>query len=153
MSYIRHIAPESNAITINMYRKLFVNITKSIQPSAFSIIQCDGSFKRGMGRTAVLFGNQERLSFPIRMESSTEAEWKAVHDALLFGLENNLTKIGIENDNLGIITTFLNDVIPKREYGRYYKWKIKKDAEETEWTGIRWIPREKNKADDLFMKH
>jgi ribonuclease HI len=136
-----------------MHRKIFINITKTLQPAVFSIVQCDGSFKSGMGRTAVLFEQHRRVSYPIRMESSTEAEWKAVHNALLFGLEHNLTDIGIENDNLGVINTFLNDIIPKREYARYYKWKIRKDAEQTEWTGVRWIPRERNRADDLFMKH
>ena len=137
-----------------MYRKIFVGIKKNIlQPSTFSIIQCDGSFKNGIGKTAVLYGKHARVSYPLCIESSTEAEWKSVHDALLFGLEHGVTTIGIENDNLGVINTFLNDIVPKREYARYYKWKITKDAEQTEWTGVRWIPRGKNRADDLFMKH
>lgn len=137
-----------------MYRKLFINVTKSkIQPYTFSIIQCDGSFKNGMGHTAVLFGEYSRVSYRMRMESSTEAEWKAVHDALIFGLEHGVLNIGIENDNLGIVNTFLNDIIPKHEYERYYKWRIKKDAEKTEWTGIRWIPRNLNISDKLLMKH
>lgn len=137
-----------------MQKKIFVNITRTIQPSVFSLIQCDGSFKHGMGRTAILYGKYSKVTPKIRMESSTEAEWKAIHDALLFGLEHNVSKIGIENDNLGIIGVFLNDVIPKQEYSRYYKWKITSDAtQHTEWTGVRWIPRKHNYADDLFTKH
>jgi hypothetical protein len=135
-----------------MHNKIFVNITKiTIQPRVFSIIQCDGSFKNGMGRTAVLYGKYSKVTSLTRLESSTESEWKAIHDALLYGLEHNLMNIGIENDNLGIVNTFLNDSIPKKEYARYYKWKINSVAEEhTEWTGLRWIPRRFNYADKLL---
>ncbi|NBR61707.1 hypothetical protein EB118_05200 [bacterium] len=134
-------------------KRIFVDITKSIRPSKFAVIQCDGSYSRGMGRTAVLYKKESAVTNYTKFESSTEAEWKSVHDALLFGISKDLQNIGIENDCLGITYTFLNDLRPKKEYARYYKWKIIQDSKQTEWTGIRWIPRRDNLSDSLFMKH
>jgi hypothetical protein len=137
-----------------MKNRIFVNITKCrIQPIKFAIVQCDGSYSKGMGRTAVLFKKDSYVSPYMKFESSTESEWKSVHDALLFSIERNLMHVGIENDYIGIPYTFLNDIKPKKEYAQYYKWKILEDAKHTEWTGIRWIPRSQNLADNLFMKH
>jgi hypothetical protein len=73
-------------------------------------------------------------------------------------LELNHRHLGIENDNLGVIRTliFHRDFATKakrqHEYVRYYFNDIMKSAAETEWTGVRWIPRGLNRADDLFHK-
>ena len=71
-------------------------------------------------------------------------------------LEFNHRHLGIENDNLEIIRSliFHKEFKNKRnqDYARYYFHDIMKSAAQTEWTGVRWIPRGLNRADDLSHK-
>jgi hypothetical protein len=75
-------------------------------------------------------------------------------------LEFNHRHLGIENDNLGVIRSLIfhrdfdMEAKAKRqhEYVRYYFHDIMKSVAQTEWTGVRWIPRGLNRADDLFHK-
>ena len=129
-------------------------------PSAFHRIQTDGSFgQRHRARIAAIIytpAHQVGPSWmgPIRANSSTETEWASVALGIRMALEFNHRHIGIENDNLGVIRSliFHREFEAKRqhEYARYYFNEIMKTAAQTEWTGVRWIPRGLNRADDLF---
>ena len=53
-------------------------------------------------------------------------------------------------NNLSVVSAFITQKHLRHEYARYYKYKIQGLADQSEWTGIRWIPCERNRADDLF---
>ena len=120
-------------------------------------LQTDGSFRPG--RSAVAFilrnsaGNQLLATTQPLYDarSSTEAEWASVAFGLHAAIRANEECIGIENDCLGVIAalTFPQTQL-RHAYARHYRSKILKDAAETIWTGLRWIPRRENRADDLF---
>lgn len=83
--------------------------------------------------------------------SSTEAEWIAVVFGLQKALDQNLERIAIENDCLSLVeSTLIPNYMARHEYARHYREQIHLLAKYTEWTGLRWIPRELNRADDLF---
>ena len=91
--------------------------------------------------------------FPVEASCSTEAEWASVAIGLSLALERGSDAIAVENDNLGVIRSliFPNTKL-RHEYARYYRDRILLSALETSWTGARWIPREQNRADDLFRQ-
>jgi ribonuclease HI len=119
-------------------------------------VQTDGSFRqmKPKARVATIIqtpAETYRCMIPIDAYSSTEAEWASVLFGLTLALEKNCEAIAVENDNLGVIRAL---VMPqprlRHEYARFYHNQILTQAKETAWTGARWIPREQNKADDLF---
>ena len=84
-------------------------------------------------------------------ESPTETEWASIAGGLEFALQKGEICIGIENDNLGVVGALITDKRDFRNYyAYYYRDKILRMTRLTLWTGIRWIPREINRADDLF---
>jgi hypothetical protein len=133
-------------------------------PSAFHRVQTDGFFdKRYKGRVAAIIYTpthhiDQTWAGPIRTISSTETDWASVAIGLRMALEFNHRHLGIENNNLEIIRSliFYRDVDFKnkrnQDYARYYFHDIMKSAAQTEWTGVRWIPRGLNRADDLSHK-
>jgi hypothetical protein len=91
--------------------------------------------------------------FPVTANSSTEAEWASVAIGLSLAVERGCDAIALENDNLGVIRSLIFPHTKLRhEYARYYRDRILLTAFETSWTGARWIPREENRADDLFRQ-
>ena len=128
------------------------------KPAMLAHVQVDGSFgPRRQAAVAVKFvaaAGDRSAAFkrPVyAVENSTEAEWIAVHTGLMFALENNEKAMVIENDCLGIIHHLMQrDQVLRRDYARFWRAEIYKLAAETEWTGVRWIPRRLNRADDLF---
>ena len=83
--------------------------------------------------------------------NSTEAEWSSVAFGLSLALENNYEMVGLENDNLGVISALMFPLNPlKHDYAKYYRERIQTLSKSTLWTGVRWIPRAMNKADALF---
>ena len=137
-----------------------ISKTRTPGPSAFHRVQTDGSYsyrKGCQGRVAAILYTPDHKKGPcalsnIKAGSSTETEWASIYMGLLLALEHNKTTLGIENDNLGVVRslTFNESFFGKHEYSRYYFHEIMKLTDATEWTGIRWIPRELNRADDLF---
>jgi ribonuclease HI len=86
----------------------------------------------------------------LHANDSTETEWASVLQGLLFALDHDETIINIENDNLSVVSALIwpqNHL--KRDYANYYRNQILSNAKETEWTGVRWIPRKNNTADEL----
>jgi hypothetical protein len=125
-------------------------------PPLIAHAQVDGSFGRGGGRIAAILTSDTgdaafRSTRPIKALNSTETEWAAVSLGLELALQHDQTAIGIENDCLGVIHGLLFPDTPlKHAYARHWRSQILKLATETHWTGVRWIPREINKADGLL---
>lgn len=129
-------------------------------PPLLARVQTDGSFsgRHGARVAAILTGadamTTHRHLAAINAVNSHEAEWASVAAGLLLALENNETAVGIENDCLGVIAA-LSSHGPdaprlRHEYAREWRAEIMRMAAETAWTGVRWIPRAANRADDLF---
>ena len=128
-------------------------------PFMSALLQTDGSFnsKTGLSRVAMLLKSENGMTETKNMVhiskgvDSTETEWASISQGLLFALDNGERNINIENDNFGVVSNLiLRDSVPKQDYAQYYRYIILSTANKTLWTGIRWIPREMNKADALF---
>ncbi len=83
----------------------------------------------------------------------TEAEWSSIYLGLQTAMENGYTVVGIENDNLSVVSQLtLHEGHLRKPYARHYKSKILSLARHTAWTGVRWIPREDNLADLILRR-
>jgi len=93
----------------------------------------------------------EAVSPLYNAESSTEAEWASLYYGLLVAHTNREWAIGLENDCLGVVSSLLYGTRRQpKPYAVYYRGKITDVASTMDWCGIRWIPREQNRADRLF---
>lgn len=139
----------------------FVRIAgaQTAKPLLVARVQTDGSFgsRKGARVAAIVeFANRSNSSRGMtHLEggavSSTETEWASLLYGLRLALECNQDAIGLENDNLGVVHGLAFPRKPLRhEYAQHYRNEILTLAAETEWTGVRWIPRAANRADDLF---
>lgn len=122
-----------------------------------SIVQCDGSFSRkGAAAAFLIYDASQQIVKSQRIDlynvkSSTEAEWASVFHGMEAALTENNENIGLENDCLAVIAGLVHPTNSLRHsYARHYRKQILKLADETIWTGARWIPRKENRADDLF---
>lgn len=128
------------------------------QPPFLGIVQTDGSRSPLRGsRVAMILTTRDRMNIHKQMleisetADSTETEWAAVSHGLEFALQKGETMIGIENDNLAVVGALITGPgKSQKEYVRYYSDRILRFSKLSLWTGIRWIPREINLADDLF---
>lgn len=139
-------------------------LTQIPSPSAFHRIQTDGFCSKQHGPqakiAAIIYTPDHKVGLSsmgsIRANSLTETQWASIALGLHLAVENNYRHVGIENDNLGVIRSliFHRDIDfntkQNQEYARYYFHQIMKVVDTTEWTGVRWIPRGLNRADDLF---
>jgi len=126
-------------------------------PVFYSHIQTDGAYTKKAQAIALLLKSSDHSSefkkvLPILAESSTEAEWASVYYGIQFALEHNEPTVALENDDFGVISALITNRALKHNYAKHYREKIKTIVGNTAWIGIRWIPREANKADDLFKK-
>jgi hypothetical protein len=127
-------------------------------PPLLAHLQVDGSFgPRRTAAVAVKYVSAARdrsatFTKPVyAVENCTEAEWIAIYAGITFALENNEKAMIVENDCLGVIHHLMQrDQVLRRDYARHWRGEIYKLAGQTEWTGVRWIPRAHNKADELF---
>jgi hypothetical protein len=108
-----------------------------------------------ISRTAVLItnlkGEQNTLcNTYFDHKNSTESEWCSILDGIKYSIKKDHDAIELENDNLGVIQSLINRKIPKRHYLAEYYTMIYKNLRQLEYLGIRWIPRERNRADDIF---
>jgi len=138
---------------------------KLLRPRYPSLVQTDGSYHRGRNAgyaAALLFHDNKKYKHLLYLDNaqdSCETEWASVYNGLVFSLEKNVSEINIENDNLGVVKNlteytnkekYRNRTKNKKEYAEHYKHEILKLTKYTKWTGIRWIPRGLNRADDIF---
>ena len=130
---------------------------RALQPLILTRVQTDGSFGRPVGAQAAAVITSpigvtasQKIHVP-EARSSTEAEWASVAFGLRLALENDHETIGLENDCLGVVSALMYPMNPLRHaYARHYRGLIYGLAAQTMWTGVRWIPRQINRADDLF---
>jgi ribonuclease HI len=130
-------------------------------PPFLALVQTDGSYRlkpQKQARVAfILLSADGRRSLrdveTIRADSSTEAEWSSIYYGLQAAIDAKETAIGIENDCLSVIhgLTLSAPAAPLRNpVNQEIRRKILDLAKQTTWTGVRWIPREENRADALF---
>ena len=125
-----------------------------------TVVQCDGSFGRASGAAVayMVYDGARQVAMSKRVDlpfasSSTEAEWASVFQGLEATIELEKECIGLENDCLSVVAGLACPTNPlKRSYARHYRKKILDLSAQTLWTGIRWIPRKANRADDLFRQ-
>jgi len=138
----------------------FIPLTEIVRrPPYTARVQTDGSFSLNyphVSRTAVIVtsisGDKSQLCKTyFNHMSSYESELCSVLDGIKFSLKRNQDAIELENDNLGVINSLINyKVIPRNPYLSKYYSDIYNQIKQFEYLGVRWIPRELNKADDLF---
>ena len=130
----------------------------TIGPSTLHRVQTDGSYggRKGDRIAAILYTPDQhpgpKIMMPIKAGSSTETEWASVALGLALAIQHKRAHVAIENDNLGVMRSliFYRDFRSRHNYAHHYFHEIMRLAAETEWTGVRWIPRALNRADDLF---
>jgi hypothetical protein len=126
-------------------------------PPILAHLQTDGSYRAPLARVAyILLSSDGRRTYRdverVQADSSTEAEWLSILTGLQFTIDNTRqTAIGIENDCLSVIHGLIHSEAPLRIAAhREIRREILQLANQTTWTGVRWIPREANRADALF---
>lgn len=133
----------------------FVPICKNsvVEPLALAAIQTDGSFRKNISRTAVILdsiqGEETLVNTYFTHANSHESEWCSVLNGLEFSLKKKQLAVTLENDNQGVIQSLITQSPPKSLYWPYYD-AIFELMNEFDWVSMRWIPRERNKADRLF---
>jgi len=117
-------------------------------------VQTDGSFT-SFSRTAVLLKTTTPEEYTLRSTyfdhiNSTQSEWCSILDGILFSKKKDQGSIQLENDCLGVVQALLRKKPPRDELLAYFHTSIYKEVKDLDHFGIRWIPREMNKADELF---
>ena len=80
---------------------------------------------------------------------SADSEWCSVLDGIRLAKELDRGAIFLENDSLRVINALIIRQPPK--HMDYYH-AILDEIRQMDYIGIRWIPRELNRADDLFHR-
>ena len=129
-------------------------LAPSTLPPKVAHVQTDGSFTT-LSRTAVLLRTISREDYTLRSTyldhvNSTQSEWCSILDGILLSKRKDQGSIQLENDCFGVIQALLRNRPPKEEFAAHYYITIFKELRELDHFGIRWIPREMNKADELF---
>ena len=128
--------------------------TSFLKPPLLARVQTDGSYRHAqrLSRTAVIIDDEHKL-MKVYAEgehaNSTESEWASILDGLLFSHATSHGAVELENDTQGVIRSLYFSQA-KKDMDRYYLHAILEQARALEWVGVRWIPRELNRADRLF---
>jgi hypothetical protein len=116
-------------------------------------VQTDGSYKNNLSRTAVIIRknqiNHSLCKTFFNHRNSTESEWQSIVDGLEYSIKREEKSITLENDNLGVINSLIQEKAPNLLYSAYYFYSLDL-IKSMDWVAVRWIPRELNKADKLF---
>jgi ribonuclease HI len=138
---------------------VFYALTKpGPRPPRVAAVQTDGSFSTqfvDMSRTAVLLRTTDYVEYSLVDTyndhwNSTESEWASVINGIRFALKKDQGSVELENDCLPVVKHLIFKRPPAKSYLADYYSAIFKEAKAMEYLGIRWIPRELNKADGLF---
>jgi len=129
-----------------------------IKPPRTALVQTDGSFSKQyveMSRTAVILTTHDKIDYSIINKysdhwNSTESEWCSVLNGIRYAQKKDQGSIELENDCLQVIKHLIHKQPPAKSYLANYYRSILKETKNMEYIGIRWIPREFNRADDLF---
>jgi len=137
----------------------FTPISRSIlRPPMVALVQTDGSFSQQyveISRTAVILRTRKHEEYTLTDTyfdhwNAAESEWASVLNGIKFALKKDEGSVELENDCLPVIKHLIHRRAPVKSYLADYYSNILKEAKTMEYLGIRWIPRELNKADDLF---
>ena len=137
----------------------FSPLSRSIQrPARVALVQTDGSFSTQypeLSRTAVILRTRDHIDYTLVDTytdhwNSHETEWASVLNGIRFALKKDQGSVELENDCLPVIKHLIHKRKPLKSYLADYYTQILKEAKTMEYLSIRWIPRELNKADDLF---
>jgi ribonuclease HI len=132
-----------------------------VAPQKSALLQTDGSFIHStkFSRVAMILRAEQGHDVYTNMEpiakakDSTETEWASVYFGLVWALEKNERNIHIENDNMSVIRGLMLPYCElKHDYAKYHRDQILRNASQSYWSAIRWIPRELNRADALFRR-
>jgi hypothetical protein len=136
----------------------FTGLTTLQRPSKVALVQTDGSFSSQypeISRSAVILRTKDGIDYSLVDTytdhwNSHETEWVSVLNGIRFALKKDQGSVELENDCLPVIKHLINKRVPLKSYLADYYSQIFKEARVMEYLGIRWIPRELNKADELF---
>jgi len=138
---------------------VFSALTKSgLRPPKVALVQTDGSFSSQyveISRTAVLLRTPDAIEYSLVDTytdhiNSTESEWASVLNGVQFALKKDQGSVHLENDCLPVINHLIFRKPPAKSYLADYYGAVMKEARKMEYLGVRWIPRELNRADDFF---
>jgi len=139
---------------ISMPRYLRLAGRRAYAPPTWTLIQTSGVVQPSNGSASAAAFLTKIHAAPLvkvcplyNLNSPTEAEWASVYHGLLFALAHKEPSVGLENSSHHVVLSLL--VGPPhnpRPYVPYYTRKIVDIADTMDWCGIRWIPREENKA-------
>jgi len=129
-----------------------------VKPPKVALVQTDGSFSNqytNISRTAITLKTYDNANYSLINTytdhwNSTESEWCSVLNGIRYAQKRDQGSIELENDCLELIKHLVNRRPPVKSYLADYYRSIFKEAKNMEYLGIRWIPRELNRADDLF---
>ena len=121
-------------------------------PPILAKVQTDGFYTRRLQRIAAILTKPHQVDvMKISAQNSTETEWASIALGLHLALRNGEGSVGVENDNLDVIHSLMFDRKPLTQaYARHYRNEIFQIANKADWAGVRWIPREINRAGELF---
>lgn len=139
----------------------------SFPPPVCSHLQTDGSFKtwnrnspnskKNLARIGFYLqtvdGNVHTNFYEIDAQTSTDTEWASILGGIKFSGEYNQDSIYVENDCLSVISFFSphSSKCPKNgTAARHYYEEICRVSNEFAYVGLRWIPRELNRADQVL---
>lgn len=140
------------------YPTKFTALTKGVRPPQVASVQTDGSFNPAnycIARTAVILNTVENKEFTrcttyLEFENTHESEWRSIFDGLELSIIKDQYAIELENDCLGVVNGIIKKPKVMKSLYKDYYISIHHLIREMEYVGIRWIPREMNKADELF---
>ena len=129
-----------------------------IRPPKVALVQTDGSFSKQyveFSRTAVLLKTYDNIDYSLVDTytdhwNSTESEWCSVLNGIRYAQKKDQGSVELENDCLPVIKHLIHRRPPMKGYLASYYNSIFKETKNMEYLGIRWIPRELNRADNLF---
>ena len=135
--------------------KPFVPLKHGKKPPQVAFVQTDGSFKAPISRTAVILTTPASVEHKLMKtymvhKNSMESEWCSIFDGIQFSLKKDEGSIELENDCFHPLWHLLERKEPKQAYLAEYYYAIFKQIKELSYIGIRWVPREMNRADSLF---
>lgn len=79
-----------------------------------------------------------------------ESEWCSIVDGIQYAIRKDEVSFELENDCLPVVRSIINKKVPRSSLLADYYTAAFKEIRNLEYFGIRWIPRELNKADELF---
>ena len=128
------------------------------RPPYTARVQTDGSFGmryEPISRTAVILTDSSGIRHSLCKtyfdhRNSTESEWCSVLDGFNYCLKKDEGAVELENDNLGVMMSLIQRNPPRHGYLADYYAMIRRQLTHLEYVGVRWIPRQLNKADGLF---